>query len=169
MFYLELFREMQRNEVRYLLVGGVAVNLHGAERMTMDVDLMIAQDASNLPRFLAVARKLGLRPNLPVTLEQFCDADTLASWKRDRRMLAFQLRSQEVASPSIDILVNPVVEFDAAYVRRMRLDVEGVEISVASIGDLVALKSGTGRAIDASDIRALHRLEMLRSRERDDG
>jgi predicted nucleotidyltransferase len=98
MFYLELFREMQRNEVRYLLVGGVAVNLHGAERMTMDVDLMIAQDASNLPRY-----------------------------------------------------------------------VEGVEISVASIGDLVALKSGTGRAIDASDIRALHRLEMLRSRERDDG
>ena len=87
MFYLDLFRALQEQKVRYLVVGGVAVNLHGAERMTMDVDLMIAQD---------------------------------------------------------------------------------VEISLAAVEDLVALKKGTGRAIDLSDINALHRLEMLRSRDRDD-
>ena len=64
MFYLDLFHALQEQKVRYLVVGGVAVNLHGAERLTMDVDLMIAQDAENLPRFLAVARKLRLEPNL---------------------------------------------------------------------------------------------------------
>jgi predicted nucleotidyltransferase len=168
MFYLDLFRALQEQKVRYLVVGGVAVNLHGAERMTMDVDLMIAQDAENLPRFLAVARKLRLTPNLPVTLEQFCDAATLETWVRDKHMLAFQLRSPEIEAPSIDILVNPVVQFEPAYARRVRMDVQGVEISLAAVEDLVALKKGTGRAIDQSDIKALHRLEMLRSRDRDD-
>lgn len=169
MFYLELFRKLQRNEVKYLLVGGVAVNLHGAERMTMDIDLMIAQDAANLPRFLAVARELRLKPNLPVTLEQFCNPATLDSWVREKHMLAFQLRAPEIDAPSIDILVNPVVRFEEAHARRVPLIVDGVEISVAAIEDLVALKSGTGRSIDASDIKALHRIAMLRSRDRDDG
>lgn len=168
MFYLDLFRELQAGNVRYLLVGGVAVNLHGAERMTMDVDLMIAQDADNLPRFVAVARKLRLKPILPVTLEQFCDAATLEEWVRERHMLAFQLRSPEIEAPSVDILVNPVVRFESAYARRVRMEVQGVEISLAAVEDLVALKQGTGRAIDQSDINALHRLQMLRSRERDD-
>jgi hypothetical protein len=168
MFYLDLFRELQAGHVRYLLVGGVAVNLHGAERMTMDVDLMIAQDADNLPRFVAVARKLRLKPNLPVTLEQFSDAATLEAWVREKHMLAFQLRSPELEAPSIDILVNPVVRFEPAYARRVRMEVQGVEISLAAVEDLVALKQGTGRAIDQSDINALHRLQMLRSRDRDD-
>lgn len=167
MFYLELFRALEKEEVRYLVVGGLAVNLHGAERMTMDVDLMIAQDAENLPRFLAVARALGLKPNLPVTLEQFCDAATLESWVRDKHMLAFQLRPPAQDAPSIDILARPAVPFDAAYSRRLRMDVQDVAVSVAAIEDLVTLKSGTGRAIDQSDIRALQRLDMLRSRERD--
>jgi predicted nucleotidyltransferase len=168
MFYLDLFRALQDEKVRYLVVGGVAVNLHGAERMTMDVDLMIAQDAENLPRFMEVARRLHLKPNLPVTLEQFCDAATLASWIRDKHMLALQLRPPAQEAPSIDILVKPVVPFEAAYARRLQMEVEDVKISVVAVEDLVALKTGTGRPIDQSDIQALHRLEMLRSRERDD-
>lgn len=168
MFYLELFRALEQEGVRYLVVGGVAVNLHGAERMTMDVDLMIAQDAENLPRFMEVARRLHLKPNLPVTLEQFCDAATLAGWIRDKHMLALQLRPPAPEAPSIDILVKPVVPFEAAFARRLQIEVENVKISVIAVEDLVALKSGTGRPIDQSDIQALRRLEMLRSRDRDD-
>ena len=48
------------------------------------------------------------------------------------------------------------------------LVVGGVTISLISSQDLIALKSGTGRKVDESDIRALHRLDMLRSRRRDD-
>ena len=47
MFFLEFFRALEREGVRYLVVGGVAINLHGAERMTSDVDLMLALDAEN--------------------------------------------------------------------------------------------------------------------------
>ena len=168
MFYLELFRALEEEKVRYLLVGGVAVNLHGAERLTMDVDLMLALDAENLRRFLAVAKRLTLKPVLPVTLEQFCDAKTVGSWVRDKRMLAFQLRSPDARAPSVDILVKPVVPFEPAYGRRATMRVEEVPIDVAAAEDLIALKSGTGRLIDRSDIQALHRLDELKRRRRDD-
>lgn len=169
MFYLELFRALEAEQVRYLVVGGVAVNLHGVERLTMDVDLMLDLDAENLSRFLKVARTLKLKPGvLPVTLEQFCDAATVEAWVRDKHMQAFQLRGPEVDAPSVDILVRPVVPFGEAYARRTRMPMQDVTVSVASPQDLIALKSGTGRQIDESDIRALQRLEMLRSRTRND-
>jgi len=166
LYYLELFRALGKERVRYLVVGGVAVNLHGAERMTMDVDLMLAMDGANLERFRAVARRLRLKPAvLPVTLEQFCDPKTVAGWVRDKHMLAFQLRGPELEAPSVDILVKPVVSFQTAYRRRKRVKVEDVNISVAASEDLIALKSGTGRKIDESDILALRQLRRLRGRK----
>jgi len=153
--------------VRYLVVGGVAVNLHGAERMTMDIDLMLAMDRTNLDRFMVAARRLRLKPAvLPVTLEQFCDAKTVAVWIKEKHMLAFQLRGPQLEAPSVDILVKPVVSFQSAYRRRTRMKVEGVGISVAASEDLIALKSGTGRKVDESDILALRRLKRLRGRKR---
>jgi predicted nucleotidyltransferase len=169
MFYLDLFRQLEEAGVRYLVVGGVAVNLLGAERMTMDVDLMLSLDSANLGRFLKVARELQLKPAvLPVTLEQFCDAATVDIWVREKRMLAFQLRGPATDAPSVDILVRPVVPFDQAYERRKRIVMEDVTVSVAAPQDIIALKSGTGRKVDESDIRALQRLDELKSRRRDD-
>lgn len=169
MFYLELFKVLEQHKVRYILVGGVAVNLHGAERMTMDVDLMLDLGKKNLERFLKAARMLNLNPAvLPVAIEQLCDAATVDAWIRDKHMLAMQLRGPAIDAPSVDILLKTVVPFDEAYARALSFELEGVPINVASTQDLIALKSGTGRQVDQADIRALHRVEMLRSRKRDD-
>ena len=168
MFYIELFRALEKEDVRYLVVGGVAVNLHGAERMTSDVDLMLALDSANLKRFFLAVASFGFKPVIPATLEQLCDADTLERWITEKRMLAFALRPTEDTAPTVDILVKPVVDFDEAYPRRLRLAAGGVNISVAAASDLITLKSGTGRDIDKADIRALLRLSELRSRKTDD-
>jgi hypothetical protein len=69
MFYLDLFRTLQEERVEYLVVDGLAINLHGVERATMDVDLVLAMDDANLRRFLAAATRLTLTPSLPVPIE----------------------------------------------------------------------------------------------------
>jgi len=66
MFYLDFFRELEASKVRYLLVGGLAMNLHGVPRMTMDVDIILAMDEPNLQAFLKAANHLGLHPVAPV-------------------------------------------------------------------------------------------------------
>ncbi|MBI3148918.1 MAG: hypothetical protein HYZ17_10460 [Betaproteobacteria bacterium] len=52
MFYLELFRASDGGRVRDLLVGGLAINIHGVVRPTMEVDLMLAMDADIVRRFV---------------------------------------------------------------------------------------------------------------------
>lgn len=65
MFYLDLFRCLHARNVRYVLAGGLAMNLHGVPRMTMDVDLVIALDDANVDAFLQCARDLALKPDNP--------------------------------------------------------------------------------------------------------
>jgi len=161
MFYLDLFRELQKHEVQYLVVGGIAINLHGVERATMDVDLVLAMDEGNLQRFLRAATELELKPSLPVQLESLCDARQIDDWVREKHLIAFCLRPPSKTAPSIDIIVRPKVSFESMYQNRVEKVIGGVRFKLASIDDLIALKTGTGRNQDASDIVALNKVKQI--------
>lgn len=158
MFYLELFKALQADDVRYVVVGGLAVNLHGVSRLTMDVDLIIALDGENLSRFARVAQRLGLKPVVPVALADLGDAAKVRGWIVEKHMLAFALRPPGRADPTIDLLMQPSVSFADAYARRVEKDLGGVRVSLACIDHLITLKTGTGRLKDESDISMLRSL-----------
>lgn len=155
MFYLDLFRTLQEERVDYVVVGGLAINLHGVERATMDVDLALAMDEGNLRRFLNVAMRLKLKPSLPVPLEALCDAKQIDTWVREKNLVAFSLQAGSPTTPTVDIMVRPALPFDRMYRNRIEKDLGGVRLNLASIEDLIVLKTGTGRKQDASDIEAL--------------
>jgi hypothetical protein len=161
MFYLDLFRKLEDAGVRYLVVGGIAVNLHGINRLTHDIDLMLALDTENLGRFVSVAKRYSFKPVIPVKVDDLADAEKVRDWVENRHMLAFGLRPQNPAEPTIDILVNPPVDFESAYARRVVVQVQGQSIAVASVADIIAMKTGTGRAKDQDDIAMLKRLGEL--------
>ncbi len=54
-----------------MLVGGLAVQLHGFQRSTFDIDPVLAMNGDNLSRFIGVAKGLGLTPVIPVAIESF--------------------------------------------------------------------------------------------------
>ncbi len=161
MFYLDLFRALGSENVRYLLVGGLALNIHGVERATMDIDLVLAMDPDNLQAFLCAAKTLKLAPILPVKLTDLADPITRESWVAEKHMIAFALRPPESMAPTVDILVQSPLDFAAAWARRIEKDLGDARLSVAHIDDLIAMKSATGRLTDASDIAALERLKAL--------
>lgn len=161
MFYLDIFRALDAEKVRYLLVGGLALNIHGVERATMDVDLMLALDPENLEAFKRAAVALGLRPSQPVTLDGLADPQTRRHWAVEKRMVAFALRPPEPSAPTLNILVEPSIDFAAAWARRIEKDLAGIHVQLAAIDDLIALKTGTGRLRDQSDIEALRQLLRL--------
>jgi predicted nucleotidyltransferase len=158
MFYSRLFECLHACGVRYLVVGGLAVNLHGIPRMTMDVDLVIALDARNVDGFLECARRLGMAPAVPVDLEDFRDPARRAEWVDVKRMIAFPLRCPEPSSPTVDVVLDHCLDFEAAHARAARVDAAGIPVTVASIEDLLAMKSETGRRQDAADVAQLRRL-----------
>lgn len=159
MFYLDLLGALESGNVRYLLVGGLAMNLHGVPRLTMDVDLVLALDEANVDAFLAATRPLGVRPVLPVAAESLKDASARREWIERRNMIAFPLAAPDPGAPTVDVLISHPLDFEAAFARRERRQVGKVEVSVASIEDMIALKSGTGRRQDRDDVEHLRRLE----------
>lgn len=161
MFYLDLFRALDRENVRYVLIGGLALNIHGVERATMDIDLMLAMDAENLEAFRRVAESLGMMPVLPVSMKDFADPATLQRWINEKHMLAFALRPQESSAPTIDILVHPKVAFDMAWARHVEKNLGDIHVRLVHIDDLIALKTETGRQRDVADVAALERLKTL--------
>ena len=158
MFYLDLFRCLHAHNVRYLLAGGLAMNLHGVPRMTMDVDLLLAFDDANIDGFLSCARELALRPQAPVPLESLKDPDQRQSWIEEKHLIAFGLANGQPGVPTVDILLKHELNFAAALERALVQTVEGVPINIASVEDMIALKKDTGRRQDHDDIEHLLRL-----------
>ena len=158
MFCLDLLRSLEAHRVRYLLVGGLAMNLLGVPRLTMDVDVVLALDDENLDGFFAVARELGLKPSIPVAIEFPKDPASRREWIERRNRIALPLVAADPGSPTLDVLIEHPLEFESAYSRRERRRVADVEANVASVADMITLKERAGRRQDRDDIEHLRRL-----------
>lgn len=154
----DLIKLLSDGDVDYVLVGGLAVALHGYARTTMDVDVVLSMNPDNLGRFIACANQAGLQPTIPVPIESLTDPDLLDQWHREKNLLAFSLRSAKAQATVIDILVRPVVAFDALRRDAVTINVGPLAIPVASIEHLIALKTGTGRHKDEIDIEELEKI-----------
>ena len=158
MFYLDLFSALDRHKVEYVLIGGLAVALHGVERNTMDIDVCVVISPVNLQHLIDAAKELRLTPMLPVPLETLNDIETLKQWHTQRNLQAFTLRSEEMAGISLDVLLFPPIDPESMCRRALQLDVTGTPVKLASIDDLIALKQSVARPIDLADIEHLKRL-----------
>jgi hypothetical protein len=161
MFYLDLFRCLHGRKVRYLLAGGLAMNLHGVPRTTMDIDLVVALDADNLQLFIECASELGLKPHAPVPLEALGDADLRRSWIEQKHLIAFALGGAP-GTPTVDVLLQHALDFDRAFEHALVQEVEQVPIRIASLEDMISLKRNTGRRQDEDDIEHLLRIKGQR-------
>jgi hypothetical protein len=161
MFYVDLFRCLHERRVRYLLVGGLAMNLHGVPRMTMDVDLILAMDDANLDAFLACAHALALKPQAPVPIEALKDPAQRQQWIASRNLVAFALAAPGPAGTTVDILLRHALDIEEALRAAATRVVDGVPVRLCAIEDMIVLKQGTGRRQDASDVEHLRRIQGL--------
>ena len=157
MFYRDLFDALQRHHVDYVLIGGLAIALHGIERSTMDVDVTVAMTPDNLRALVNMARELGMTPVLPVMLESLADRDVLAQWHRERHLEAFALKAPGLTGVTLDVLLFPPVDFPSLRSNALLMPAGDTRVVVASIDDLIALKAAVGRPIDLADIEHLKR------------
>ncbi|VTU29049.1 nucleotidyl transferase AbiEii/AbiGii toxin family protein [Variovorax sp. PBL-E5] len=155
----DILRALGDAEVRFVLVGGFAVQLHGFVRTTLDLDLVLAMDDDNLGRFISVARKFGLEPVIPVPLESLADSSKIEQWHREKGMLAFALREPQVGGSVVDVLVRPDVPFDQLLARSVDVQLFDRSMKIASIDDLLTMKRVANRPKDRIDIEALEKIQ----------
>jgi len=142
-------------DVRYLVVGGVAVVLHGHLRTTADLDLVVELTCDNALRAVRALASLGYRPRAPVPIEQFADAKVRASWITDKGLTVFGLWSEKFPDLEVDLFMREPLDFGAAHDRAVRVTLDSTTATVIALEDLIVLKRLAGRACDQADIEAL--------------
>lgn len=111
---------LNSENVRYLVAGGLAVNAHGYIRYTQDVDLVIALDPENILRAFSAFAALGYKPLVPITAEQFANAELRRQWIRDKGMKVLNFFSDLHRETNIDVFVAEPFDFEREYANALQ-------------------------------------------------
>ena len=149
---------LNRARVRYLVVGGVAVVLHGYLRTTADLDLVIQLERENILRAVDALTGLGYRPRVPVDPASLADSEIRRQWVRDKNLMVFSMWSPAHPALEVDVFVEEPFDFDQVYARALRVPLERIETTVVALDDLIVLKRSAGRPLDRQDVAALESL-----------
>ncbi|NBC07958.1 MAG: hypothetical protein GVY26_12265 [Bacteroidetes bacterium] len=139
--FIELLNE---HEVKYLVIGGYAVSMHGYPRYTKDVDFWIWMDTGNISNLIEAIKDFGF-DSLDLDEEDFLDPDNIIQ-------LGYEPNR-------IDLLVQVEgVDFIDCYKNKLQLEIEGLLIDFISIGDLITAKKASGRLQDLADVEHLKKI-----------
>lgn len=156
MYYLELFDLLNRSKVKYLVVGGVALVLHGVVRFTADIDIMLDLSKKNLAKFFKAMKDLGFTPKFPVKMEALANAGLRKKWAKEKNMVVFSLIKDDYKI--IDVFTENPIDFDKAYSRKQVKTAGNTSVDVVSFDDLIDIKRLSAREQDMMDIKMLEAL-----------
>jgi hypothetical protein len=148
---LDVLRVMARNDVRFVLIGGLASTARGSPVITGDIDICYARDPDNLERLAAALRELGARlrgRGVPDDLPFQLDAATLEAGDS----FTFLTRAG-----SVDILGTPsgTSGFRDLVAGASELEIGGMPVAVASLDDLIRMKRAASRTKDLAHLEWL--------------
>jgi predicted nucleotidyltransferase len=149
-----MFAALNEAGVRYVIVGGVAVVLHGHPRLTADLDLAVDLEPGNARNAVDVLLGLGLCPAPPLAPEDFADATSRERWVRDKGMIVFRM-ADATGRRLVDLLADAAIPFAELWERSVEVPLSGTTVRVAAIPDLIRMKRLAGRPMDLLDIEVL--------------
>jgi predicted nucleotidyltransferase len=140
-----MLRTLSEEKVRFLLVGAYAVAAHGYPRATMDIDIWVMPSPQNADAVFRALQRFG------APVEDLTKEDLQADG------VVFQIG---VAPRRIDIMTTASgLRFEEAFDRSISVDIEGIEVHIPSLDDLVTNKKASGRTKDLADVEALESLK----------
>ena len=153
MTYLErICCALNQASVRYALVGGYAVALHGAPRGTFDIDVALRWTLEDLTRAEDALNGAGMVSRLPVSAQdvhRFRDEYIV-----NRNLVAWNFYNPDDPLEQVDI----IIAYDLTGKRTKTVRLPAGTIRILSINDLIEMKRQSGRAQDLEDVAALERL-----------
>jgi len=139
--FREFIALLNKHNVRYLIIGGYAVALHGHPRYTKDLDIWIWMDHANAELLCTVLKEFGFT-SLNLAPEDFLEPDRII----------------QLGYPPnrIDLMTSPKgVDFETCYTAREKIEIEGLDINLIDLENLKKNKKATGRYQDLADIEHL--------------
>lgn len=147
--------------VRFIVVGGLAVIAHGYLRVTRDADIVIELTPENIKAAFDALQGIGYRPSVPINAAQFSDPQMRRRWREEKHMQVLQFWSDSFPETKLDVFLEHPFDFKAEWqaAKRSQTGPQGAELHVASIPSLIKMKRVAGRPKDLIDIDYLEKLQ----------
>jgi len=143
--FKNLLNLLEKNRVRFLVIGGYAVMKYSEPRYTKDLDLLIATDRQNANSVFKTLREFGA-PLSGLTEKDFTKPEYF-----------YQMG---VAPFRLDIMMSvPGIEFESAWKNRVEVKIADNSIPFISKDDLIISKKASGRQQDLIDVMNLEKSE----------
>lgn len=152
-----IIKQLDGSNVRFVVIGGVAMNLHGADNLTTDMDISFARDKENTAALARILSAQHARPRgFPTDLPFVIDVQML----RNSTNLTL-----DTDVGAFDLLAEPegVDGFEGLWERAVLMEIDDSTIRVASIPDLIAMKRAADRPKDREHIMQLEALLLLQN------
>lgn len=158
--YEDILRAFHKNKVKYVLVGGLAVNLQGAFRSTADLDILVEMTDANLAKIVRILKQKKYAVKQPVEPMRIAEKSVREDWIHNKNMKAFCFFKE--SGEQVDLIIDSPVTFGEAIKKAQVIKVDGIHLPVLSIEHLIKMKEKTGREKDKSDVRELKAIRKLR-------
>lgn len=135
---------LNRHQVEYLLIGGMAVGFHGYPRATADLDFWYEPRIENFHRIIAALKDIGV------------DTSSLENLVFDPRKTYLRIPQQKFRLEFLPTIPG-LESFSASKQRASEMNLDGVTVKILSYDDLIANKQTLGRAVDLHDVDELKR------------
>ncbi len=151
-----IVRALNTVEARYLVVGGLAVAAHGYGRVTFDIDLVLQLQPENVHKAIRALESLGYKPFVPVQASDFADPAIRQMWIEEKKMVVFQLYSDQHPETRIDLFVAEPFDFDAEYNKALVEEfLPEYPVRFVCAETLIHMKELANREKDMEDVRQL--------------
>ena len=136
----DVFASLEKHQVKYLVIGGIAAVLYGVPRATFDLDIIIEPTPANAQRLLAAFMEAKMGTALLTSPDKILASEITIFEDRVR----------------IDVQTStPGINFEDAWKNKETMNYRGKEFYVVSRKDLIASKRAAGRKVDLEDVRLL--------------
>lgn len=136
--YCDLFNRLEQDEIRYVVISGVAVVLHGHVRSIVDLDIVIDPALEETTRAMRVLAQSGFVPSLPLPLS-----------------MVSVMRMFDQSQREVDVFVRYHLPFNDLWASSERMPIGDCVARVVSLEHLLHAKRVNGRPHDLMDIEGL--------------
>lgn len=141
--FRDFIRELNNQQVRYILIGGYSVILHGYSRTTGDMDIWVEKTLENYRKIKRAFQMFGM-PVVDMDEEMFLHHPT------------WDVFTFGVPPTSIDLMTNVKgMDFNTCFEKAIYFEEDGLQIKTIHLNDLLQAKKATARPKDLDDLENL--------------
>lgn len=146
MLLYEIVDAFEKEKIKYAIVGGYALALHGLVRATVDIDIVLSLKLKDYELAEKALKSIGLTSRLPIRAQDVIKMRE--EYIQNRNLIAWSFVDYKDPSRQLDILINK----DVSAMDIQKISVAGRKINTASLRELLKMKLEAGRPQDLVDV-----------------